>query len=94
MKIEHIGWCNKDNHDKVWGIIRISQYTCVTFWARRGQKLRTKIVNVTSEYGSWAMFNEKRKKGYTEISVCKLEEVYPTFRQDIEKTAVWAMLSV
>ena len=25
MKYLHIGWCNEDNHDKVWGIIELRE---------------------------------------------------------------------
>ena len=32
MKYEYIGWCKKDNHDKVWGILRLDRNKCLTFW--------------------------------------------------------------
>ena len=93
MKFDHIGWCKQDNHDKVWGIIRLHNNNCVTFWGRRGAKLQTKMVTATW-YEAEEMFHKKRNKGYKEIKEWELDEVYPEFRQDLEKTAVWAMLSV
>ncbi len=93
MKFEHIGWCKEDNHDKVWGIIRLHDNDCVTFWGRRGAKLQTKMIKA-SYWEADDLFRKKRNKGYKEIEEYQLEDVYPEFRQDLEKTAVWAMLCV
>lgn len=104
MKYVHIGWCHEDNHDKVWGIILIAENVplsdawhfptnkYVTFWGRRGKKLQTKLWNGSS-YDSEEMFRKKLKKGYESVKKNRLDEVYPEFEQDLEKTAVWAMLS-
>ncbi len=93
MKIlAHIGWCRKENHDKVWGIIHLGGTNWVTFWGRRGSKLQTKMLQC-SIWGAYELFQTKRKKGYVEIEENELEQVYPEFRQDLEKTAIWAMLS-
>jgi hypothetical protein len=106
MKYEHILWCRdeKANSDKVWGIIliakvdtfynvgiKVNTYKYVTFWGRRGKALQTKIW----EGGYWDVDDMKRKKlnkGYQEVDKQRLDEVYPEFEQDLEKTAVWAML--
>lgn len=93
MKFDHIGWCKQDNHDKVWGIIRLQDNNCVTFWGRRGAKLQTKVVRA-SWYDAETLFSKKLNKGYKEIKEWELDEVYPEFRQDLEKTAVWAMLKL
>ena len=98
MKYEHIGWCREGTSDKVWGAICLSHSGTsygdnkyVTFWGRRGKKLQTKIV----EGNNWTihqMFDKKLDKGYQSVEVDKLNEVYPEFEKDLQKTAVWSML--
>jgi predicted DNA-binding WGR domain protein len=103
MKYEHILWCHEDNHDKVWGIIRLGEvenqkflwnadYKYVTFWGRRGNKLQTKVWEGT-EYEAQDLTNKKIKKGYNTVVAEKLNEVYPEFQEDLEKTTVWSILS-
>jgi len=100
MNIVYVGWYNKGAHDKVWGVISLTDRSTfrrwdeskfVTFWGRRGKALRTKI-ETTSEYKMHQEFEKKLDKGYTKISVGRLEEVYPEFREDLEKTAVLSIL--
>lgn len=109
MKYIHIGWCQEDKHDKVWGIIQIgfdkdnakwddpNYYTCdnkyVTFWGRRGAKLQTKIWAGLS-WQADDMFKKKQDKGYKKILKSKLDTVYPEFQTDLEKTAFWATLKI
>jgi hypothetical protein len=100
MRYVHIGWCREGTSDKVWGAICLSeaeQYfgnnKYVTFWGRRGAKLQTKIV----EGNSWTindMFRKKTNKGYKEVDKFGLDEVYPEFQKDLEKTAFWATLKL
>lgn len=102
MQIVHVGWCRDGVHDKVWGVILLSTgllgqfgFSCnkyATFWGRRGGKLQTKIFE-GSEYGVKDMFDKKLKKGYKKINPNDLDRVYPEFREDLQKTAVWAILS-
>jgi hypothetical protein len=103
MKYEHILWCNEDNHDKVWGMIRIAEvnivytdsrvntYKYVTFWGRRGMKLQTKIADAFF-MDAEQQRDRKLKRGYKIVSKSELDAVYPEFEEDLEKTAVWAML--
>jgi hypothetical protein len=101
MKFVHIGWCKEGIHDKVWGIIlidegnsgplRLNKY--LSFWGRRGAKLQTKVFEDYA-WGASNMFSKKERKGYQRISECYLDEVYPEFKQDLEKTAMWAMLKL
>ncbi len=105
MKYVHIGWCKEGSHDKVWGIILLAEDVplsdawhfptnkYVTFWGRRGAKLQTKLVN-GSAYDADQMFHKKRMKGYEEIRESELDEVYPEFKSDLEKTAFWATFKV
>lgn len=97
MQYAHIGWCNKDNHDKVWGIILLSaadypkDNKYVTFWGRRGAKLQTKIWE-GRDWDAAKLFDMKLSRGYTEVDLNQLNTVYPEFHQDLQKTAVWAIL--
>ena len=105
MKYVHIGWCQEDKHDKVWGIILLAEDVnvsdawafktnkYVTFWGRRGAKLQTKLVTGSS-YDADQMFHKKRRKGYEEIPEWRLDEVYPEFKSDLEKTAFWATFKI
>jgi hypothetical protein len=40
------------------------------------------------------MFQKKRNKGYQEVDKNRLDEVYPEFQSDLEKTAFWAAFKV
>jgi predicted DNA-binding WGR domain protein len=97
MKVDYryIGWCSEDNSDKVWVCIQLSgdrwygKY--LTVWGRRGKQLQSKIIDVGDrDIGN--LIRSKNNKGYREIPEDKLNEVYPEFEQDLEKTAFWATL--
>jgi hypothetical protein len=40
------------------------------------------------------MFIKKQEKGYKSVDISELNEVYPEFEKDLEKTAVWASLKI
>lgn len=98
MLYKFIGWCQEDNHDKVWGVIYLENSQtvksgcakCVTFWGRRGKKLQTKIC--IDDYDLAKLIRSKTQKGYQEVNADKLNQVYPEFEADLQKTAIWAML--
>ena len=101
LNYKWIGWCNKDGHDKVWGVIYLekpqyyyghSDSKCVSFWGRRGKKLQTKMVVDNWELDK--LIDSKENKGYNRVDVKKLNEVYPEFEEDLGKTAFWAMFKV
>ena len=64
IKYHFIGWCREGGHDKVWGIIQLTEKDniapngwamwaendYVTVWGRRGKTLQTKIYKDTSSY--------------------------------------------
>jgi hypothetical protein len=105
MRYVHVGWCKEGIHDKVWGVICLREPEFresirgwiagkyVSFWGRRGAKLQTKMVD-TIEYEIGKMFDKKLNKGYQKIDKDRLDEVYPEFQQDLEKTAFWATLKL
>jgi predicted DNA-binding WGR domain protein len=106
MKVDYryIGWCSEDNSDKVWICIQLSggridpldynwggQGKYLTAWGRRGKKLQHKVVEANG-YDMDKLIRSKNSKGYRKIPEDKLNEVYPEFEQDLEKTAFWATL--
>jgi hypothetical protein len=107
MEYTHIGWCKDEttNSDKVWGIICLQEQEYsyqtgrwvsggqyVTFWGRRGAKLQTKQW-VGTKWDASEMFRKKTNKGYKSIDISELNEVYPEFQEDLEKTAMWSILA-
>ena len=100
MKYAHIGWMQEGKSDKVWGMImlqdsgsRWDNNKYVSFWGRRGAKLQTKIVEC-NVHAARGMFVKKLDKGYHEVDKNRLDEVYPEFQSDLEKTAFWAAFKV
>lgn len=106
MKYLYIGWCKEGTHDKIWGVIELEKFSIptrtdphwrmgkyLTFWGRRGNKLRTKLVEGTDST-VYNMFREKVKEGYNSIELTRLNEVYPEFESDLETTALWASLKL
>jgi len=98
VNFEFVGWCNEDSHDKVWGVIVLKHglkqwdiKTYATFWGRRGKKLQHKIFK-GDQWDIDKAVRSKVNKGYNKINQHKLDEVYPEFQMDLEKTAIWAML--
>lgn len=98
-----IGWCNdpKENHDKVWVCIRLSGDSWggsyLTVWGRRGKRLQSKTYYHSSDWDMahvmGRLIEGKMRKGYEAINPERLASVYPEFREDLEKSAVWAMLA-
>lgn len=98
-----IGWCNEDNHDKVWGYFYrptpdANRYcggsygrNCCVFWARRGKAMQFKS-NVTGHELDKLM-QSKLKKGYDKISQPKLFEIWPTFIAEAEGKLMWDVLA-
>ena len=103
MKYEFIGWCRDEekNQDKVWIVIDLSEGDInwvknrpyATVWGRRGKTLQHKIVHA-SAYDMHRLIDKKIDKGYKRVDKTDLDNVYPEFEQDLEQTAVWALLMV
>jgi hypothetical protein len=100
MRYEFIGWERDEekNIDKVWGVICIDKPSSswgdgkyLAFWGRRGKKLST-LVHEKSHWEMKKLWDKKHSDGYTEIAEKNLKVVYPEFQDDLEKTAVWALL--
>lgn len=103
MEYKFIGWCRDEekNQDKVWIVIDLSagdvnwahDRPYATVWGRRGKRLQHKIVHC-SGYDIDRLVDKKRDKGYKKVFKQDLDGVYPEFEQDLEQTAVWALLTV
>ena len=105
IKYYWIGHCKEGTSDKVWGIIRLTgndddfnfgyrTNDYVAFWGRRGKKLQTKIHHDVSRWDIDRLCDKKESGGYKVIDLTKLSDVYPEFEEDLQKTTVWALLSV
>ena len=108
MNFKFLGWAQEGTHDKIWGVILLEASTinyglnralvsdwptetkCATFWGRRGKKLQTKIT--VDDWHLYRLIQTKIDKGYQAIDQTKLNEVYPEFENDLELTAIMAML--
>lgn len=81
VKYHFIGWCKQDNHDKVWGVIQLTDKTnpngyywsekwtendFVTVWGRRGKKLQTKIYKNSNLYEMQELARKKQYKSKPE----------------------------
>ena len=99
LDFRFIGWCKDGTHDKVWGVIFLEsrhlalvypEERVLVFWGRRGSKLQTKLDHNTNKLSR--LIDSKRDKGYRQIDRDKLDQIYPEFQSDLEKTAVWAIM--
>ena len=95
INYRYIGWCSEDNSDKVWVCIQLSgdrwHGKFLTVWGRRSKKLQSKTFDINT-YEMERLIHSKDAKGYRKIPQDKLNEVYPEFEQDLERTAAWSML--
>ena len=99
LDFRFIGWCNEDNHDKIWGYFVKPREPgdedyhfppCYAFYARRGKKLTFKKYDV---YRAEDLSYEKRdKKHYRKIYESELPNVWPTFYEELEKDLCFAVL--
>jgi hypothetical protein len=98
-----IGWCNEDNHDKIWGYVyrptpnasrwtnKQSGWNCAKFWAARGKAVQMQAD--TTGYELDKIVGTKRKKGYMAITEEKLFQVWPTFKEDMEGKLITEVLA-
>lgn len=98
MKYEFIGWCKEGAHDKVWVCVQLDGDrwggSYATIWGRRGKKLQHKVIDHSNSWDMEKLINSKVKKGYKSIQKNFMDEVYPEFDEDLQKTTVWALLKV
>lgn len=99
-----IGWCNEENHDKIWGyFLRLTperqfnpwlgnyNKNCCIFWGRRGKAMQFKAGK--TNYDLEKLVDSKIKKGYKPINQDKLIEIWPTFVEDAEGKLIIELLA-
>ncbi len=100
MKYKFIGWCSDGGSDKVWSLLQLEgddrhgKYVAV--YGKRGKTLKTKVHDNTSMYEMRKLVRTKEnrsKKPYVSIEESELNNVYPEFEEDLEKTAFWTIMS-
>ena len=91
INYEYIGWYQDLNSDKVWVCIKLSSSKYLTVWGRRGKRLQHKIIECSS-VDAHRLVMIKARKGYRRFDKTELDQVYPEFEQDLERTAAWSML--
>jgi len=98
-----IGWCNENNHDKVWGYFyrptpnnphprEFGGHNCVIFWARRGRAMQFKP-DVSGYELNKLVYNKQTVKHYKPISFAKLIEIWPSFEQECKDKLLWDILA-
>ncbi len=90
-EFQFIGWCSKDNHDKVWAVKQLDYGKYVTIWGRRGRTLQHKIIE-KDKHKINSLIRNKESKGYVEVDIDELNSVYPEFETDLNQTTFWALL--
>ena len=91
INYEYIGWYQDLNSDKVWVCIKLSPSKYLTVWGRRGKRLQHKIIECSS-VDAHRLVMTKARKGYRRFDKTELDQVYPEFEQDLERTTAWSML--
>lgn len=100
-----IGWCKKDNHDKIWGyflrptpesvnkhyISKQYGWNCCVFWGRRGKSLQFKAD--TTGYQLQKLTSAKCNKDYVSITEHKLYKIWPSFTEEMESKLMMDVLS-
>ena len=83
-----IGWCNENDHDKIWVNFSINGvYYCA--WGRRGRKLSFKKHN---KYSVESVQRTKESR-YKEVDEFLLFSIFPDFSDQVQQDLMMATLS-
>lgn len=109
LKYEFIGWFHSEESDKIWGAIELLKPKVrgaipingkyLIFWGKRGTKYQTKFVDSLCPVSYYWYSNiakkieEKKEKGYKQVSNGRLHEIYPNFEKDLLDVAFWTMMT-
>jgi hypothetical protein len=85
FEFHFIGWCNEDNHDKVWTCFKAQdKWFCA--WGRRGKKLQFKS-HGSGSYGvqpsSLVKVERKKREKYKEVDEFLLFSIFPDFKESV-----------
>ena len=92
-----IGYCKRENHDKVWGILSLETLRSYTnkpvyiFWGGRGKSLAFKEDKMN--YALTKLSLAKEKKGYKEIDKDELYRIWPDFDDTLNQRFMLHVLS-
>ena len=82
-----IGWCNEDNHDKLWIAFEVGGgYYCA--WGRRGAKLSFKK---HTKY-SLETITRKKKSSYNPVEKFVMYSMRPDFEEALQQELVFDTL--
>lgn len=90
VEILFLGWVRHDNHDKVWGAIKVGE-RYFALWGRRGKRMKFK--EHRSEFKLRDLIYNKRREGYEPFNVKSMDEYIPNFKESVEEQLVFAELS-
>lgn len=96
INYEFIGWCNEDNHDKVWVAFSIDKHFYCA-WGRRGAKLQFKdhgmprFLPIPSQLNK--LIRKKKDKGYQLVDEFMLFSIFPDFKEKVEQELVIKLMS-
>jgi len=87
-----VGWCHEDNHDKIWGVLKLPN-TYVSFWGKRGSS-RIGFKNLKTQYDARTMIGKKEapRGNYTQISEKRMCEIWSEFDDTISSQLTFATL--
>lgn len=85
LELEWAGWYKSNSSDKLWGVLKAPDGTYYNFWCRRGAKMSFK--HTTNK-----KYHHKESKGYTNIDLDMLEQIYPGFMDEANSTLILKIL--
>jgi len=94
-----IGYCNRDNHDKVWGILCMNNFSggvphgtpVHIFWGGRGKSLSFKSDKMN--FPLHKLIDTKEGKGYRRISATDLRSMCTDFDDTLKQRLTLHILS-
>ena len=87
-----IGYCKKENHDKIWGILSLEKLSdgrlsynkpVYIFWGGRGKSLGFKDARMSYDLTKKSI--AKENKGYKQINKDKLYQIWPNFNDTLNQ---------
>jgi hypothetical protein len=85
MKVYWVGWVKEGTSDKLWGVLEHNGQW-FNFWCRRGAKMQFKHVGNNK-------YSHKVKKGYNQITIDLLEQIYPNFSEEANMQLTFGLLA-
>jgi hypothetical protein len=89
IKFNYIGWCNEENHDKIWASFSIND-SHYAMWGARG-----KSVSFKKHDSIWDLneVTRKKQKKYWTVNESKITEIWPDFYEQLNKRLFYCILA-